>query len=77
MGNEDFECLKFDQDFYETRKTLLLNTDFMKVDQKPTMIETISEDGELEIHIDMLKFANVTFIDVKEVRTYVDDIFTP
>jgi len=32
------------------------------------MVETISEEGELEIHIDMAKFGNVSFFDVKEIR---------
>jgi hypothetical protein len=50
---DEFQQLKFDASFYESRMNLLMNTNFMLMDQKPTMVETINEEGELEIHIDM------------------------
>lgn len=73
----EFQQLKFDFDFYQTRENLLMNTDFMLMDQKPQLVETINEDGELEIHIDMFRFASVSFEDVREIRNEVDEIFTP
>jgi len=40
----------------------------MLIDPKPQLVETVSDQGELSIHIDMSPFSKITFEQVKDIR---------
>lgn len=44
----EFQCLHFDKSFYLKREHLLMNADFHQIDQRPQMVETVLENGELQ-----------------------------